>query len=244
MRVAIHQPNYLPWCGYFYKMGQVDLFVILDDCFFTKSGVTHRVRIRTPQGISWLTVPVGKREVPIVNLSPDPSQDWARRQWNIIKNSYSRAAFWSDVALWLKPLLIAKWQTLVDLNLQAIREIAGLLGIDTAMLRTSALPEGLKRTLGSGTERNLKICQYLGAKTYVSGQGASDYNDEAAFASAGIGLEYVTFEHPIYPQTGEGFIPGLSIVDLLFNCGAKSRQILFGSSHQGRLGQPSEKAFR
>jgi len=227
MRIAIHQPNYLPWCGYFYKMGQVDLFVILDDCSFTKSGVTHRVRIRTPQGICWLTVPVGKREVPIVTLSPDPLQDWGMRQWNIIKNSYSKAAFWSEIAGWLKPLLKTRWQTLVDLNLEALNEVAGLLEIGTPMVRTSEFPEGLKRALGSGSVRNLGICQYLGAKTYVSGQGARDYNDEQAFASAGIRLEYVQFNHPVYPQLGEGFIPELSIIDLLFNCGPKSRQVLF-----------------
>jgi WbqC-like protein family len=231
MRIAIHQPNYLPWCGYFYKMAQVDLFVILDDCSFTKSGVTHRVRIRTSQGMSWLTVPVGKREIPILSLSPDPSQDWGMHHWNIIKNSYSKAAFWSEVAGWVKPLLRTRWQTLVDLNLQALKEVAGLLGIETPMVRTSEFPEGLKKTFGSGSVRNLQICQYLGAKTYVSGQQARDYNDEQAFAAAGISLEYVTFNHPIYPQIGEGFIPGLSIIDLLFNCGPKkSREVLFDCS--------------
>jgi WbqC-like protein family len=203
------------------------LFVILDDCPFTKSGVTHRARIRTPQGICWLTVPVGKREVPILALSPDPSQDWRTRHWNIIKNSYSKAAFWSEIAGWLKPLLKTRWQTLVDLNLEALKEVACLLGIGTPMVRTSEFPEGLKRALGSGSERNLRVCQYLGAKTYVSGQAARDYNDEQAFALAGIRLEYVEFNQPVYPQLGEGFIPGLSIIDLLFNCGSKSRQVLF-----------------
>jgi hypothetical protein len=230
MRTAIHQPNYLPWCGYFYKMQQVDLFVILDDCSFTKSGVTHRVRIRTPQGFRWLTVPVGKKQVPIVDLSPDQSQDWGIRQWNIIKNSYSKAAFWSEVAIWLKPLLKTRWRTLVELNLEAIGEVAGILGIKTSVVRTSEFPEELKKALGSGSVRNLQICQYLGAKTYVSGQQARDYNDEQAFAAAGISLEYVTFNHPIYPQIGEGFIPGLSVIDLLFNCGPKSREVLFDST--------------
>jgi hypothetical protein len=227
MRIAIHQPNYLPWCGYFYKMGQVDLFVVLDDCSFTKAGVTHRVRIKTPQGTSWLTVPVGKREVPILGLSPDCSQDWGMRHWNVIKNSYSKSKFWSEVAPWLKPLLKTKWQKLVDLNLQGIREIATVLGIATPLLRTSGLPEGVRRTLGSGSMRNVRICQYLGAGTYVSGQGARDYNQEQAFAAAGISLEYVAFEHPVYPQAGEGFVPGLSVLDLLFNCGPQSKQLLF-----------------
>jgi len=230
MRIAIHQPNYLPWCGYFYKMAQVDLFVILDDCSFTKSGVTHRVRIRTPHGISWLTVPVGKREVPISVLSPDPSQDWGIRHWNIIKNSYSNSTFWSEVAPWLKLLLKSRWQRLVDLNLKGIGEVAGLLGISTPLLRTSALPKELRCTLGSGSLRNLKICQYLGATTYVSGQGARDYNEEQAFAAAGISLEYISFDHPVYPQAGEGFVPGLSVLDLLVNCGPQSKRILFSST--------------
>ena len=204
------------------------MFVILDDCSFTKSGVTHRVRIRTPQGICWLTVPVGKKQVPIVDLAPDRSQDWGIRQWNMIKNSYFKTAFWSEVAGWLQPLLKTKWQTLAELNLEAIEEVAGMLGIETQMVRTSEFPDGFKKALGSGSVRNLQICQYFGAKTYVSGQQARDYNDEQAFASAGIGLEYLTFNHPIYPQIGEGFIPGLSIIDLLFNCGPKSRDVLFG----------------
>jgi hypothetical protein len=234
MRIAIHQPNYLPWCGYFYKMAQVDLFVILDDCSFTKSGVTHRVRIRTRHGISWLTVPVGKREVPILALAPDPSQDWGTRHWSIIKNSYASCAFWDEVAPWLKPLLGAKWQRLVDLNVQSIRDVAARLGIETPLLRSSALPEKLKRTLGSGSVRNLQICQYLGAHTYVSGQGAREYNQEEAFAAARIELEYVAFDHPVYPQAGEGFIPGLSVLDLLCNCGPQSKQVLFGSPMSNR----------
>jgi hypothetical protein len=234
MRIAIHQPNYLPWCGYFHKMREVDLFVILDDCCFTKSGVTHRVRIRTPRDTCWLTVPVGKREVPIVRLSPDPSQDWGMRQWNVLKNSYSKAAFWSEVALWLEPLLKTRWQKLVDLNLEGIMKVAGLLGIKTPILRTSEFPEEVKRGLGTGSARNLDICRYVGATTYVSGQGARDYNDEQAFASAGIRLDYVKFNHPVYPQMGEGFIPGLSVIDLLFNCGPNSKQIL-STEHGGRL---------
>jgi hypothetical protein len=228
MRIAIHQPNYLPWCGYFYKMAQVDLFVILDDCSFTKSGVTHRVRIRTPQGTSWLTVPVGKREIPILALSPDPSQDWGMRHWNILKSSYSQSAFWSETAPWFKPLFKTQWQKLVDLNLQGIKEIAALLGIKTPLLRTSALPEPVRRALGSGSARNLQICRYLSATTYVSGQGARGYNEEQSFAAAGITLEYVRFEHPVYPQPGPGFVPGLSVIDLLFNCGPESKQVLFG----------------
>jgi len=150
------------------------------------------------------------------------------RHWNIIKNSYSKSAFWSEGAPWLKPLLKAKWQRLVDLNLQSIRDVAALLGIATPLIRTSALPEGLRRTLGSGSVRNLRLCQYLGANTYVSGQGARDYNEEQAFQAAGISIEYLTFQHPVYPQAGEGFVPGLSILDLLFNCGPESKKVLFG----------------
>jgi hypothetical protein len=170
---------------------------------------------------------VGKREIPILDLSPDQSQEWAMTHWNIIKNSYSKAGFWSEVSVWLEPLLATKWQKLVDLNLEAIQQVAKFLEIDTPTLRTSELPEEVKQTLGFRSERNLNICQHFGAKTYVSGQAARDYNDEQAFASAGIRLEYVQFNHPVYPQLGEGFIPGLSIIDLLFNCGPKSRQVLF-----------------
>jgi hypothetical protein len=209
-------------------MAQVDLFVILDDCRFTKSGVTHRVRIRTAQGISWLTVPVGKREVPIVVLSPDPAQDWGTRHWNVIQSSYSNSAFWSELAPWLKRLLKTKWERLVDLNLQSIRDVASLLNIATPLLQTSALPESLRATLGSGSARNLEICRHLGAHTYVSGQGARDYNDEQAFAEAGITLEYIAFQQPVYPQAGAGFVPGLSVIDLLLNCGPESKRILFG----------------
>lgn len=209
-------------------MAQVDLFVILDDCCFTKSGVTHRVRIRTAQGSSWLTVPVGKREVPIIALSPDSAQDWGTRHWNVIQSAYAKSAFWSEFAPWLKRLLKTKWEKLVDLNLQSIRDVASLLGIATPLVQTSALPESLRATLGSGSERNLEICRYLGARTYVSGYGARDYNDEQAFAAAGVKLEYIAFQQPVYPQAGEGFVPGLSVIDLLLNCGPGSKHILLG----------------
>ncbi len=219
MRIAIHQPDYLPWCGFFYKMARVDLFVILDDCGFSQRRATHRVQIRRPDSVRWLTVPVGKTAAPIIELAPDPKQKWQADHWNALHGAYHAAPYWREVTAWLKPLLLRDGARLADFNIECLRTIAQILGIQTPLARTSELPPAVKSGLGTSGTRVVNICRHFRAKTYFSGHGARAYNDEAAFAAAQVQLEYSDFVHPTYPQTGPDFIPGLSVIDFLANRG-------------------------
>lgn len=227
MRIAIHQPDYLPWPGFFHKMAQADLFVLLDDCGFSRQRATHRVQIRRPDGVRWLSVPVGKTTAPITELQPDTRQEWGLSHWHILSAAYRHAPYWQDVAAWLKPLLEQRWERLTDVNIACLRQMAQILGITTPFVRTSAFPSDVKRGLGTSGTRIVNICRYLGATAYYSGHGAKAYNDESAFAAAGVRLEYSDFQPPVYPQTGPDFVPGLSMIDLLANCGAEYAAALF-----------------
>lgn len=221
MKIAVHQPDYLPWCGFFYKMAQVDLFVLLDDCGFSRQRATQRVQIRRPDGVRWLSVPVGKTTAPINELVPDPRQEWGLNHWNILLNAYGTTAYWHEVAAWLRPLLMQRWDSLPDFTIACLHEVRRVLGLTTQMTRTSELPAEVRATLGTSGTRIVNLCRHFRATTYFSGQGARTYNDEAEFTAAGVQLEYSNFVPTVYPQTGPDFVAGLSILDVLANCGAE-----------------------
>ena len=223
MIVAIHQPNYLPWLGFFYKMANCDVFVFLDDALHSKSSFTNRNKIKTRDGIKLLSVPLSTKEVRINELLICNDQKWQSKHWNIIENSYRQAPYWEEYSAHFKDILAKKsWTYLSELNIALIWQIKVILGIKTEIVTSSTLNIGGHR----GSERNLAICKYLKADIYLSGEGARSYNDEQAFEREGIKLVYTGFQHPVYRQLWGDFIPNLSIIDLLFNEGEMSLPIL------------------
>ena len=155
MRIAIHQPDYLPWCGFFYKMARVDLFVILDDCGFSQRRATHRVQIRRPDSVRWLTVPVGKTAVPIIELVPDPKQKWQADHWNALHGAYHAAPYWREVTAWLKPLLLRDGARLADFNIELFHP--GLLqllqGVGRQHVGSHRHPEDIQRAIFANRHR-------------------------------------------------------------------------------------------
>lgn len=232
MIVAIHQPNYLPWLGYFYKMSNCDVFVFLDDALHSKSSITNRNKIKTRGGTKLLTVPLSTKEVKINELIICNEQKWPLKHWNIIENAYSQAPYWGEYSIYFNDIYKKmSWSFLSELNVRLISLIKDILGIRTEVIT----PSELKIENQRGSQRNLSICKYLGADVYLSGEGARSYNDEEAFEREGIKLVYTNFRHPVYQQLWGDFIPNLSIIDLLFNEGEKSLSILKG---QGSLDSP------
>lgn len=222
MIVFVHQPEYLPWLGFFDKLARCDTFVIYDDAQFQHGGFHNRNRIRTKHGWKWLTVPIKHGHPQIIKEVKIAGDEWKEKQLNSIQSSYVKTPFFKDYFPLLKEAINFNHELLIGLNLHLIKLTCEILDIKVRMTRTSEFPY-------SGKEKNEKLvsmCKFLGADTYLCGSGGKNYVDEAKFNDAKITLQWHTYEHPVYKQRFEGFEPNLSIIDLLFNHGPKSKDVL------------------
>ncbi len=227
MRVAISQPTYLPWIGYLDLIDQVDRFVVLDSVQFAKQSWQQRNRIKTAVGLQWLTVPVelhGRlggqiREVRIREAS------FAKDHLRAVELAYRRAPFFEEYypALVARLLSVQAGSSLLDLNLELLKWFLKILGITTPLVLASQLPATGKRT-----ELLAAICSHLGAQTYLSPLGASDYllNEMATMSQAGVGVCFQNYVHPEYRQQFPPFVPYASALDLLLNEGPRALEIL------------------
>ncbi len=220
MRVTIHQPQYLPWLGYLDKIDQADLFVVLDSVQFKKNEWQNRNRIRTAQGWQWLTVPVrhrfGQR---IDEVRIDATSDWQTRHLRAIEIHYSQALFRDDYLNSLCEALFRDCDSLSAINLATISWLMDKFGITTPMQLASEL-----ELREEPTERLIDICHTVGATHYLAGPGAGAYLNLEAFQSSGVVVEIQGFRHPTYAQCYQPFLPDLSAVDLLMNCGKDGLQ--------------------
>jgi len=222
MKIAIHQPQYLPWLGYFDKMDQVDTFVLLDDVQYKKNEWQNRNKIRTSDEWQWLTVPVMFKFGEKINqVRTDNHQDWRARQRKSLELNYSNAPHFWDYFTFFRDVFAQRWEFLVDINLYFIEYLKDALGIRTDLVRSSVL-----KANGSKTERLVEICKALKADAYLSGAGGDEYLDKGQFEENGIALEFQRYSHPRYRQAFEGFYPYMSVVDLLFCHGKDSSNII------------------
>jgi hypothetical protein len=218
-KIAIVQSNYIPWKGYFDLIALVDEFVLFDDMQYTRRDWRNRNQIKTPQGVQWLSVPVvvkGKYTQKINETEID-GVDWATLHWKAFEQNYRRAPHFDEIAGWLKPLYLSSVAPthLSVLNRGLIEAICGYLGIRTLISSSSdyVLSEGK-------TERLADICVQAGADEYVSGPAAKDYVDEAVLQQRGVGLRWFDYSgYREYPQLWGEFVHGVTVLDLLFNCG-------------------------
>jgi hypothetical protein len=217
-RIAIVQSNYIPWRGYFDMIASVDEFILYDDMQYTRRDWRNRNQIKTPQGVQWLTVPVkvkGKYHQTIRETEID-GHEWAADHWKALVQNYRRARCFAEVAAWLEPLYLQEeFSHLTALNRRLLQAACGYLGIRT-ILKDSAdyvLVEGK-------TERLADLCRQAGGTEYVSGPAARDYIQPQVFEEMGIQLTWFDYAgYPDYPQLWGEFRPGVTILDLLFNCG-------------------------
>lgn len=225
MRIVVLQPSYLPWLGYFDQMFKSDVFVVYDDVQYDKNGWRNRNRIKTPHGPQWLTVPVltkGRhfplnREVEINNTVP-----WQTKQLRSIVQNYMKARFFNQYIGPVESVLKCSWRSLVDLDMASIHMLKEQLGLTTKI----NLSSDLKIPKMGKTERLIEICRHFGADALLEGDAGKSYIDEALFAGAGIQLEFHGYQHPVYRQLHGDFVPYMSVIDLLFNHGAHSLEIL------------------
>ncbi len=212
MKIAVHQPQYMPWMGYFDKMEQSDIFVILDDVQYKKNEWQNRNKIRTPDEWQWITVPVeysfGQK---IEDIRINNRSNWRKKHIKSLSLNYSKAEYFSKYFGIFEKILSREWVSLCDLNVYVINEFRKVLGIGSDIIKSSGL--GINT---SSTRRLVDICKDLGGDTYISGPGGRDYLEENIFEENGIKLIYQAYEHPEYKQVYKGFYPYMSVIDLLF----------------------------
>lgn len=223
-----HQPNYLPYLGFFDKIARADVFVIVDTVQFVKRGPfgwMHRNKIRTAAGEQWLSVPVlskGKFTQRIADTLINNAEPWRRKHWKAIEFNYRKAPHFPAYAECVKAIYDREWDKLADLSTALIRLCLDLLG-----LRTRIVVASDAAISGESTDLVVNLCRAVGADAYLSGVHGRDYLDAAKVAAAGIRLEFQDYAHPTYPQCQSGpFVPNLCILDLLFNAGPDSLKIL------------------
>jgi len=223
--ISILQPGYLPWSGFFEQLHRSDVFVLYDDVQYTKNDWRNRNRIKTAQGVKWLTVPVrSKSSFLIKDVSIDGTQ-WQRKHIKTITQNYSKAPFFEHYSVELFDLLKRSWKFLVDLNFALIKWFAEKLEILTPIKLSSDL-----NIVGSKVARLIKIIHKFDGNRFYEGFSGKNYIDEEVFKRKSISIvfqDYACFE---YPQLFGPFVPFLSVLDLLFNCGRKSLEYIIKGS--------------
>lgn len=229
MKCVILQPSYIPWRGYFHQIALADLFIFYDDVQYDKHGWRNRNRIKTPEGSRWLTIPVYSKgaveqHTPINRIEIDWKKPWNQGHLQSIKAAYRKTPYFRQYAPLLEDFYARSPQFLADFTIDLTIALARALGIGhTRFLRSSSLDVS-----GSKTDRLIQILKLVGASDYLSGPSARDYIETDAFEAAGIGLEYIVYDYPEYPQLYPPYDPQVSILDLMFMSGpdALSRYIL------------------
>lgn len=225
-----HQPNYLPYLGFFHKIYHCDLFVIVDNVQYVKRGPfgwISRNQIKTPNGPQWLTVPVlvkGKFEQKIMETSINTTLPWGRKHWKSLVSNYAKTPHFSEHADFFEKTYVKPWENLCDLNCAIIFYLMKAFGIERPVKKASEIG-----ALGKGDELILDMCAKTGADSYLHGKHGKDYIEQEKFTQQKITSLYQDFNHPVYlQQFGGDFVPNLSAIDLLFNHGNESLDILLG----------------
>jgi hypothetical protein len=224
--VVIHQPDFLSYLGFFHRLLHADLYVALDDVQFVSSSRswTNRDKIKTQNGEKWLTVSVKKapRETSINNIKLSETVDWKKENIDLLKQNYQKSKFFNEVFPYLKILYKSDFENLCCFNLASIKMLTELFDIRIDIIYSSSL-----KTKKTKSERLVELLTQVEATHYLSGMGAKDYHIEQPFDDANIKVIWQNYTHPVYPQLHGTFIPNLSSIDLMFNCGIeKSREIL------------------
>ena len=232
--ISIHQPNFCPWLGYFSKILRSDLFILLDHVEYNKNGWTNRVRIKTPQGTQWLTVPAlrGSSHQSIRETEINPTVKWNHKNVKSLEANYGRALYFKEIFPQIEVILNEPVCGLSDLNVHLLEHLLQVVGIETPLVRSSQLNHH-----GNATDMLVSLVDSAGGSTYLSGDGA-EYQEDHKFEVRGISLETSKFNHPEYPQLWGGFAPGLSVLDPLFNLGAEGTHQLLRHELESKTTEP------
>lgn len=223
MLVGIHQPHYLPWLRYFEKIDRCDVFIVLDTVQYSKNGWQNRNKVKTAQGATLLTAPVAVHlgeTLEVVSFNGD--RTWQKKHLRCLLESYAKAPSYEEHKDFLAETYARPWNGLFELSNHMLHYFVDALGITTKIEYASVLDVS-----GTGTERLVNLIRKVGGDRYYSGSYALDaYLDPSLLKKAHIDLEFQRWNAPTYPQLHGAFIPDLSIIDLLMNCGSESLDVL------------------
>ncbi|OQB14361.1 MAG: WbqC-like protein family protein [Firmicutes bacterium ADurb.Bin193] len=215
MIVSIHQPDYIPYIGYFYKIAKSDTFVFLDDVQFSNDNVHNQNKIKTPQGELRLKIPVLYKFGDKINqVKTKDELKWKEKHLKTIEMNYLRAKYFNDFFSSFKELLMSDYKNLADMNITINKYICDRFSIKPQFVVSSDLNINSMKE-----ERVIDICLALGADEYLSGNGARAYQVDEHFESRGIKLKYTDYKPISYTQVWKEFLPNMSIIDYIFNCG-------------------------
>jgi len=231
MIVSINQPAYLPWLGYFERIANSDLHIVLDHVQFEKNSFTNRNKIRTKDGWMWLSIPVKTKgrfgELSINELEIDNASRWTKKHWESIRSNYSKAKYFSEYAPYFKKIFAAEWPRLNDLMREINDYLLNISGIKTSLLYSSEM-----NVEGKKNELVFNLCKSVGATVYLSGSQGRNYMDESLFEKEGIKVIYQDYHHPEYSQVYPGFEPYMAAIDLFLNCGPDSLNIIMSNQEK------------
>ena len=225
MKGIILQPTYLPWMGYFEMIASCDIYIAFDSAQFTRKTFDHRNKIKTANGVIYLSVPVQKApqntrtcDIKISYEQGNPLE----KHWKTIKLAYKKAPYFEKYRSLFEEFYSKKYILLRDLNVDMIKLICSILGIKTKIIFSSSLSD--KNT--KKTERVINLCKQAQITHLYDAQGAEKILDKSLFKKEGILIDFQDFKHPKYPQLWGEFVPYLSVIDLIFNQGDKSLSII------------------
>lgn len=233
MKVVINQSNYIPWKGYFDLIHDADVFIFYDDVQFTVRDWRNRNMIKTPQGTTWLTIPVGSDRNRLVNEVTIPDPSWQQKHWQTLRQFYGKAPHFEHYRTFLEDLYLGRrWESLSAFNQHTIRVIAqDFLGIKTSFRNSEEFAVTSRKE-----DRILDLLNAVGATTYISGPAAKDYINEEHFRQKGLHLEWKDYStYPEYPQFFPPFTHSVTILDLLFHMGPEAPDHIWG--YRSRISQ-------
>jgi len=223
MIVAVHQPQYLPWLGYFDKIFRADVFVLLDNVQFKKNEWQNRNKIKTAQGWQWLTVPVRYKFPQLINeVTINNTVRWQHKQRQAILSNYKKAPCYDYLDEFFHEIFSHAWQSISQLNIRVVTRLAKILGIHTPIFVASELGE----FPSDPDERLIALTEHFKTDAYLAGSGGRQYMDLAKFREKGVEVLFQDYRHPVYDQRFGEFVPHMSVIDLILNHGENSLPIL------------------
>lgn len=224
MICTVHQPNYLPYLGFFEKASRSDIFIIYDTTQFKKNDWQNRNRICTPEGWQWITIAInhsfGQK---ILEVKIDNVKKPLKNNWNKLQTIYGKAPYFKDYSELFQKIYNGSYEYVSELNCDLIFTVSSILGLKTKFIKSSELSPIETKS----TQALIDLCKQVSADTYISGKEGRNYLELDLFKEAGIKLEFQEYKHPEYKQfNNDVFQPYMSVIDLIFNCGEKSLEIL------------------
>ena len=215
MNVGIHQPDYIPWLGLFYKMYLSDVFIHLDDAQYSNEAAHNFNKIKTSQGVLVLKFPVQQHLGDLINqVRPKYELKWREKHLKTLEMNYSKAKYFKETFPELRDVYMVDYPNVAELNIAINEYIAGKFGIHPKYVKSSEFGLCTKRE-----EKVIGLCKAVGGTKYISGNGARVYQVEEHFTDRGVELSYIDYKPIEYPQVWKDFLPCMSAIDYIFNCG-------------------------